>query len=289
MQPRALLGAATARRTCRALSTSRAASRASTSAAAPPPDSRNDSSADKGRQTSAAAFIAAQAAEEEAAAALAGKPKERIVPDPDAWTGDEPRERMLKRILEDQYKPLRIKVRTLSLDSAGLARSRSTTSPRADFPFSTTLAGLPEADSQARAASRSGVRQLTLADQCRRARRRRAASLDRWQHPPLDDRQPVGHQLQAARLLPAATRVPRVGPCPRWAEHLGQEGAPRDGAQGRRSLVAPLGAQAGAPRERLRAHARLPRRRAAEAQRRRRAGRRARRRGARARVRRGRR
>ncbi|GAA6018571.1 hypothetical protein JCM8202_000562 [Rhodotorula sphaerocarpa] len=62
---------------------------------------------------SSAAFIAAQAAEEEAAeveAILTGDVKKpKVVPDPDAWDGEETRERVLKRILQDQYKPLRVK------------------------------------------------------------------------------------------------------------------------------------------------------------------------------------
>lgn len=65
-------------------------------------------------KSSAAAYIAAQAAAEEAHEAevvRSGQAKRpRVVPDPDAWRGEESRERMLKRILEDQYKPLRVKV-----------------------------------------------------------------------------------------------------------------------------------------------------------------------------------
>ncbi|TKA51588.1 hypothetical protein B0A53_05269 [Rhodotorula sp. CCFEE 5036] len=64
-------------------------------------------------ESSAAAYIAAQAAAEEAHEAevvRSGQAKRpRVVPDPDAWRGEESRERMLKRILEDQYKPLRVK------------------------------------------------------------------------------------------------------------------------------------------------------------------------------------
>ncbi|BGO89064.1 hypothetical protein NBRC10512v2_001012 [Rhodotorula toruloides] len=62
--------------------------------------------------TSAAAFIAAQAeAEEQRENEGDGRARKRepVVPDPEAWTGEETRERMLKRILEDQYKPLRVK------------------------------------------------------------------------------------------------------------------------------------------------------------------------------------
>lgn len=65
--------------------------------------------------TSAAAFIAAQAeAEEQRENEGDGRARKRepVVPDPEAWTGEETRERMLKRILEDQYKPLRVKVRS---------------------------------------------------------------------------------------------------------------------------------------------------------------------------------
>ncbi|BGO97256.1 hypothetical protein NBRC10513v2_001176 [Rhodotorula toruloides] len=62
--------------------------------------------------SSAAAFIAAQAeAEEQRENEEDGRARKRepVVPDPEAWTGEETRERMLKRILEDQYKPLRVK------------------------------------------------------------------------------------------------------------------------------------------------------------------------------------
>jgi hypothetical protein len=69
-------------------------------------------------ESSAAAYIAAQAAAEEAHEAevvRSGQAKRpRVVPDPDAWRGEESRERMLKRILEDQYKPLRVKVSFLT-------------------------------------------------------------------------------------------------------------------------------------------------------------------------------
>lgn len=68
--------------------------------------------------SSAAAYIAAQAAAEEAQEAevvRSGQAKRpRVVPDPDAWRGEESRERMLRRILEDQYKPLRVKVSFLA-------------------------------------------------------------------------------------------------------------------------------------------------------------------------------
>ncbi|BGP37137.1 hypothetical protein JCM10450v2_001043 [Rhodotorula kratochvilovae] len=89
----------------RAFSTSPALATSRTSTSPP----ASDPPVEPTRPVSAAAYLAAQAAEEEAAAALAEKEKKRIVPDPDAWTGEESRERMLKRILEDQYKPLRVK------------------------------------------------------------------------------------------------------------------------------------------------------------------------------------
>lgn len=128
MHPRALSVEAPTRSACRVLHTSSllATPRTSTPAAAPPADSSDGTADEKPRTVSAAAYLAAQAAEEEAAAALADKKKERVVPDPDAWTGEESRERMLKRILEDQYKPLRVKVRcclvVLSLAAHPLTR-----------------------------------------------------------------------------------------------------------------------------------------------------------------------
>jgi len=128
MHPRALSVGAPTRSACRVLHTSSllATPRTSTPAAAPPADSSDGTADEKPRTVSAAAYLAAQAAEEEAAAALADKKKERVVPDPDAWTGEESRERMLKRILEDQYKPLRVKVRcclvVLSLAAHPLTR-----------------------------------------------------------------------------------------------------------------------------------------------------------------------
>jgi hypothetical protein len=63
---------------------------------------------------SASAYLAAQAELEEQNA----EPKKPfVVPDKNAWdynTGEEPQVKMIKRILEDSYKPLRIKVRSTS-------------------------------------------------------------------------------------------------------------------------------------------------------------------------------
>lgn len=88
---------------------------------------------------SAAAYIAAQAAAEEAQEAEAVKSgqakRPKVVPDPDAWRGEESRERMLKRILEDQYKPLRVKA------SSFLFFVKRRMSRCADFPRGVNLQG----------------------------------------------------------------------------------------------------------------------------------------------------
>ena len=48
----------------------------------------------------------------EEAEELAARAKRKFPPiaDPEAWDGDEPQMRAIKRILADQYKPLKIKV-----------------------------------------------------------------------------------------------------------------------------------------------------------------------------------
>lgn len=116
--------------------------------------------------TSSAAFIAAQAAEEEAAeveAILTGDVKKpKVVPDPDAWDGEETRERVLKRILQDQYKPLRVKVCSpfLAPSKCHLYASVSTCLAVSSEVFEltgSTPTGLSEADSQAGPPACSGV------------------------------------------------------------------------------------------------------------------------------------
>lgn len=61
---------------------------------------------------SASAYLLAQAALEDAQ-----DPKKALwtqIPEEEPWEGDEPQARAIRRILEDQYKPLRVKVRSSS-------------------------------------------------------------------------------------------------------------------------------------------------------------------------------
>lgn len=96
----------------RAFASSTLAADDSPSSARPP--SAESSSTSPSNSTSSAAYLLEQALREEAeedrilqARLRARKPKEL---QEEAWDGDEPQHRAIRRILEDQYKPLRVKV-----------------------------------------------------------------------------------------------------------------------------------------------------------------------------------
>lgn len=102
------------RRTFSHSSTFATPSRSAPAPSPSPPDAVEPQQEQPDQPLSASAYLAAQAALEEANA----QPKKQfVVPDKNAWdynTGDEPQAKMIRRILEDSYKPLRVKVRSLS-------------------------------------------------------------------------------------------------------------------------------------------------------------------------------
>jgi uncharacterized protein involved in copper resistance len=76
---------------------------ASTAATIPPNSASSDNT-----PISASSFLFNQALIEDAEET--SKPRPRHAIDPDAWTGDEPQRSAIIRIMQDSYKPLRIKV-----------------------------------------------------------------------------------------------------------------------------------------------------------------------------------
>lgn len=87
---------------------------ASTSTASPagaPPQDQGLSGQQQQQQLSAAAFLLRQAEIEEAEELGVGRKVGPNIPAlrEEAWDGDEPQDRAIRRILEDTYKPLRVK------------------------------------------------------------------------------------------------------------------------------------------------------------------------------------
>lgn len=77
--------------------------------------SSSASSSSSNSTASASSFLARQALQEEQELLDLKEKNKRQLPElrEPVWDGEETRERMLKRILEDQYKPLRVKVSPL--------------------------------------------------------------------------------------------------------------------------------------------------------------------------------
>lgn len=210
-------------------------------------------------KSSAAAFIAAQAAAEEAHEAevfRSGQAKRpRVVPDPDAWRGEESRERMLRRILEDQYKPLRVKV-SFRIPSPLSHRPSAFRHVKSVLTRYTSMArgraGLPEADPAARTAPFAGIRDG-------RADYYFDYTIHGYRISP--SAKPLGCRLQTARALQPVARLQSDG-SERDRHDLGSKGCDRRSAKGRLVLEPSVGIQEAASRERIRAVSGLPRWRA---------------------------